>query len=179
MENDALKSAWQHTGTPLKSTTDLKSAMKESNHPVLKGIRRQLIFETVGFTLFLLVYYDFFDGDRKPLYANLVLAGAMLLVIGHNIIGYRLAGRGIKDSDIRQSLEERLSGIKAYAIASIATRVLVMTCLCIFFTSVVRLDTQRYQLLALIAVIFAIQIALLSRIWWKRIKRLKEVIADF
>lgn len=179
MEDDALKSAWQHTGTHRKSTTDLESAMKESNHPVLKGIRRQLVFETVGFTLFLLVYYDFFDGDRKPLYANLALVGAMLLVIGHNIAGYLLTTRGMKDSSIRRSLEERLSNIKNYAIASVAARVLVMTCVCIFFTSVVAPDTRRYLLLAAATVIFAAQIALLSRIWWRRIKRLKAIIAGF
>ncbi|ODS86521.1 MAG: hypothetical protein ABS46_00870 [Cytophagaceae bacterium SCN 52-12] len=179
MENDALKSAWQHIRTPRKSSTDLKSAMEEGNHPVLKGIRRQLLFETIGFTLFLLVYYDFFDGDRKPLYANLLLAGAMLLVIGHNIAGYRLAGRGVKDSSIRRSLEERLSRIKTYAVISVTSRVLIMACVCIFFISVVTLDTQRYRLLALIAVVFAIQITLLSRLWRRRIRRLKEVIADF
>ncbi len=179
MENDALKSAWQHTGIPRKSTADLESAMKESNHPVLKDIRRQLMFETVGFTLFLLVYYDFFDGDRKPLYANLALVGAMLLVIGHNIAGYLLTTRGMKDSNIRRSLEERLSHIKNYAIASVAARVLVMTCVCIFFTSVVALDTRRYLLLAVAALIFAAQIPLLWRIWWRRIKRLEKVIADF
>ncbi len=179
MENDALKSAWQHVRTPRKSSTDLKSAMEESNHPVLKGIRRQLVFETVGFSLFLLVYYDFFDGDRKPLYANLLLVGIMLLAIGHNIAGYLLTRRGMKDSNIRHSLEERLSSIKTYAVVSIVTRVLTMTCVCIFFTSVVTPDTRRYQLLALAAVIFTMQIALLSRIWWRRIKRLREVIADF
>lgn len=179
MENDALKSAWHHTGTPRKSTTYLESAIKESNHPVLKDIRRQLVFETVGFTLFLLVYYDFFDGDRKPLYANLLLAGAMLLVIGHNIAGYRLAARGMKDLDIRNLLEEHLSRIKTYAFVSISTRVLIMICLCIFFISAVSLDTHRYWLLALVAVILAVQITLLSRIWRGRIMRLKEIIAGF
>jgi len=179
MENDELKSAWQHIRTPRKSSTDLKSAMEEGNHPVLKDIRRQLLFETVGFTLFLLVYYDFFDGDRKPLYANLLLAGAMLLVIGHNIAGYRLVRRGVNDGSIRHSLEERLSHIKTFAFVSIAARVLIMTCMCIFFISVIAPDTQLYRLLAMVAAIFAIQITLLSRIWRRRIRRLKEVIADF
>ncbi|WP_261387669.1 hypothetical protein [Chitinophaga pinensis] len=33
-----------------------------------RKMRRQLLMETIAFILFLIVYYDFFDGDKKPVY---------------------------------------------------------------------------------------------------------------
>ncbi len=179
MENDALKSAWQDLPTPQKSNPELKSILHESAHPVLKGIRRQLLIELVGFTAFLLVYYDFFDGDRKPLYANMLLVSAMLLVMAHNIAGYLLTRRGIKGNTIRQSLEDRLGDMKTYAIVSVALRVLAAACLWFFFMSVVTFDAHRYWLLAVVVVLVLVQITALSRIWLGRLKRMREVIADF
>ena len=90
MEQDALKSAWQSMDANRKTNTELSTMMRESSHPVLKQIRKQLILETIAFTALLFVYYDFFDGDRKPFYANMLLVMAMLFVIAHNIMGYIL-----------------------------------------------------------------------------------------
>ena len=178
MENDALKSAWQGATTPRKSDTELKSILQK-NHPVLKGIRRQLVIETTAFAVFLSVYYDFFDGDRKPLYANVLLVSAILFVIVHNIAGYILTQRGVKGENIRQSLEDRLAGMKTYATVSVATRLLTAACLWGFFMSVITFDTTRYGLLAVLVVIAVIQIAVLSQIWLGRIKRMQEVIDGF
>ncbi|GAA4437364.1 hypothetical protein GCM10023091_16470 [Ravibacter arvi] len=179
MENDPLKSAWHNIATPQKNDAELTSILKESAHPVLKEIRRQLLFETVAFSLFLLVYYDFFDGDRKPLYANLLLVGVLLLVIGHNVAGYLIARRGITGSNIRQALTNRLSGMKTYAFVSVTLRVLSAAGLWFFFISVMDLDAHRYGLLALGMVIVSVQVFFLSRIWAGRIKRMKEAIAGF
>lgn len=179
MENDALKSAWQAIPTPRKSDAELKSALREGVHPVLKGIRRQLVIEAVAFAVFLSVYYDFFDGDRKPLYANIMLVGAMLFVIAHNIAGYLFARQRVGADSIRQSLEGRLARMKAYAAASIAARVLAGACLCLFFTSVIEFDASRYGLLAVVITVFAVQVAALSGLWRRRIRRMQEVIEGF
>ncbi|WP_257669801.1 hypothetical protein [Parapedobacter tibetensis] len=179
MENDALKSAWQGMDTPQKSNTELKSIMQESAHPVLKGIRMQLMIEIVGFTVFLLVYYDFFDGDRKPFYANVLLVSAMLFVIVHNIIGYVLTKRGVKGNNIKQSLEDRFSKMKTYAMVSIATRMLAAVCLWFFFLSVIKFNADRYWMLAVVVLVVVVQITVLSKIWVRRIKRMKEAIGSF
>ncbi len=178
MENDALKSAWQGSKTPRKSDTELKSILQE-NHPILKRIRRQLVIEAAAFAVFLSVYYDFFDGDRKPLYANVLLVSAILFVIVHNIAGYVFTRRGVKGENIRQSLEDRLSGMKTYAAVSVATRLLTAACLWGFFTSVITFDATRYGLLAVLVATAVIQIVILSRIWLGRIKRMQEVIDGF
>ena len=57
-------------------------------------MRRQLLIEIVSFAIFLSIYYDFFDGSQKPFWANVILVATILLVIGHNLIGYFLAKGG-------------------------------------------------------------------------------------
>ena len=121
-------------------------------------------------------YIYFFDGDRKPLYANVLLIGAMLFVIIHNIIGYMLTRRGIKGNNIKQSLEDRLSKMKTYATVSIATRMAAAICLWLFFISVIKFDVDRYWMLAAVILAVVAQLTVLSRIWKGRIKRMKGAI---
>lgn len=179
MEQDNLKSAWQDIDSVPKSNTEVKLMMRESAHPVLKRIRKQLILESAAFTVFLLVYYDFFDGDRKPLYANLLLVTAMLFIIMHNIIGYMLMKSRVKGHTIKLSLEEHLSKMKVYAVVSVASRALAAGCLLLFFTSVITFNADKYWILAAGILVCIIQITLLSRIWMKRIRQIKSTTDSF
>lgn len=176
MEHDTLKSAWQGITTNRKTNMELNSMMRESGHPVLKRIRKQLILETLSFTVLLFVYYDFFDGDRKPFYANVLLVTAILFVLLHNIVGYVLTKHPVKGNSIKQSLENQLLKLKAYAAVSVASRVLTVACLLLFFTSVITFTTDKYWMLAAIILLLVIQIALLSGIWMKRIGQLRSTI---
>src|SRR5690606_35479207 len=99
---DTLKSAWKGMGTEHTQQEKLRGMLLERRHPVLKDIRRQMILEVIIFSALLLVYYDFFDGDRKPLYANLLLAGALLFAVLHSIGGYLLARRKINGANLSQ-----------------------------------------------------------------------------
>jgi hypothetical protein len=179
MEQDALKSAWQGLATNQKSNMELSSMMREGGHPALKRIRKQLIMESVAFTAFLFVYYNAFDGDRKPFYANILLVMAMLFTILHNIVGYLLTKRPVKGSTIKQSLNNQLLKIKSFAAVSVASRVLTAVCLLLFFTSVITFNTNKYWLLAAIILLFVIQIIVLSGIWMKRVRQMKETINSF
>ena len=49
MENDDLKSLWKGIKTPEKDANQLSKMMKAKNHPVLKSIKRQAIFEFLAF----------------------------------------------------------------------------------------------------------------------------------
>ena len=45
MELNQLKSAWQGMGGPNKNNEELRKMLQENRHPVLKGIRLQMIIE--------------------------------------------------------------------------------------------------------------------------------------
>jgi hypothetical protein len=179
MEQDFLKSAWQGMAAVPKSKDAIKSMMLERTHPVLKRIRRQLIIEAAAFTVFLFLYYDFFDGNRKPVYANVLLVMGLLFVIIHNIIGYMLTRRPVTGNTIKQTLACNLTKMKTFAITSIIVRMLAAGCLLLFFIQAIRFTESKYWILIVIILVFIIQIVLLSRVWAKRINQLRGTINDF
>ena len=73
MEDDKLKSIWNSVPTAQKSNTELTEMLKERNHPVLKAIKKQALFELAAFSIFLFCYYSMFDGTEKPLLINFLL----------------------------------------------------------------------------------------------------------
>jgi cation transport ATPase len=179
MELDTLQSAWQNSEPAHKGNKEISEMMRERTHPVLKRIRRQMIIEGIAFTFFLFFYYDLFDGDRKPFYVNALLVAAMLFALVHTITGYKLAKGGVTGSTIKQALSNQLMKLKGYALISIISRVGVAGCLLFFFASIITFTTQKYWLLAAIILLFVIQLVILSGIWLKRIRQIKNAMESF
>lgn len=176
MDKDPLISAWGSAGAVRKNTPELTSMIREKDHPVLRSIRKQLLIETIVFGIFLFVYYDFFDGDRKPFYANLLLAGAMLLLIAHNIIGYLFTKRPLRGDNIKKSLIVYHQQLKRYAIISIMGRTLMAVCLLLFFTAEISFHGNKSWMLAVIILLFIVQLSLLSGIWNRRLGKIRRTI---
>ena len=178
MEQDALRSAWQAANTAPKNNNELIAMLREGQHPVLKHIRRQLIIEIIAYSILLFVYHDFFDGNRKTLFANLLIVAGMLLVITHNIIGYVFTKRSIKGNNIKQSLEHHLVSLKKHAVISVMCRALMIGCLLAFFVPAIHFNASKYWALTAIVAIFLVQLFALWGIWLKRIRNLKGVICN-
>lgn len=176
MEQDALISAWRSADAAQKNNAELLSMLREGQHPVLKHIRRQLIIETLAFSVFLFLYYNLFDGDRKPLYANLFIIGGMLLVIIHNVLGYAFTKRSFNGNNIKQSLEHYLVSLKKHALISIMCRALMAGCLLLFFTSVISFNASKFWALTAIVLMLLVQLMVLWDVWLRRIRKLKAVI---
>jgi hypothetical protein len=173
MKDDLLKSAWQNMPAE-KSLTPIREMLKENKHPVLKQMRRQLLFEGVAYLLFLFVYFDFFDGHEKPVYANILLVAAFVFALVNNVAGYRLANLRITGYNIRDLVNARISKLKVFVRVAISSRVLLATCLLIFFGSVITFTQSKVWILIGAVAIFSIQLIVLWRLWSARINRLKE-----
>lgn len=169
-------SAWQAAETTSKNNAELITMLKDGQHPVLKHMRRQLIIETIAFTIFLFLYYDLFDGDRKPMYANMFIITGMLIVIVHNIIGYIFTKSQLQGSNLKQSLELHLVSLKKHATISIICRALMASCLLLFFTSVMSFNANKFWSMVTIVLILSIQLIVLWSLWRKRIAKLKGTI---
>ena len=176
MELDELKSDWKNLTPDTKTGDALRQMVQKNSHPVLKGIRRQLVIETALFTVFLLIYYSGFEGSQKPLYANVLLVTAMLLVIGHNILGYLAAQNIVAGSDLKESLENYLAKVRRYAIVSVSSRAAASMCLLLFFSSTVTFSSGKLLILLGMILVIPVQVFFLSRIWRKRIRSLKKVL---
>ncbi|QEH42886.1 hypothetical protein [Chitinophaga sp. XS-30] len=175
---DQLKAAWKGIQTDKTAQAPLRAMLQENRHPVLKSIRRQMIIEIVAFSAILLVYYDFFDGDRRPFYLNLLLAGALLFAIVHSITGYRLARRKIAGDNLRQALEKALSSLQRFAVISVTSRITTAVCLLLFFCATITFNAAKYLLLAGLIVVLVIQGWILVRMWAKRIRQLRSTIGS-
>lgn len=173
---DDLKSAWK--GIPTESTKHeaLKNMLQEGKHPVLKSMRRQLLFEVICFSALLAVYYDFFDGDKKPLYLNALLVAAVLFAIVHSLAAYLLSRRKLGGNDLLSSLQRSLASLRTTAVLSVTSRVLTTTCLLLFFTAGITFTMQKYWVLIAMIPVFLIQGWFLTAIWRKRITRLRASI---
>lgn len=179
MELDALKSAWKNIEAPDKTSEEIQLMLKENNHPVIRGVRKQLLIEILGWSAFLLVYYTMFDGDRKPLVINLGLVIPILFSLAHNLTGYGLAKHFIPGTSIKESLQYYLSKVKMYAIISVVSRVFLWVGFLLFFTYNIRFTSSKYLILGIAIAIFLGQLTLLSRVWLTRLKKLKASLADF
>ncbi|KAA2240879.1 hypothetical protein F0L74_32635 [Chitinophaga agrisoli] len=180
MEQDPLKSAWQQaTGeSGNKQAGDLRAMAGKRSYPVLKGIRRQLTIECLGYAAFLLVYYDFFDGDKRPFFLNALLVAAVAFMLLHNAAGYWVIKDPLQAGSLQQSLQTYLQKLRQYAAVSITSRLLGIAALLIFFMASIHWTSTKYWILAGGLLVLALQLLLLYRIWAGRIKQLGGIVAE-
>ena len=181
MKLNDLKSDWKNAGKNFKSEADLRLMTKVINHPSIKKIRTKLIIEAIVLLFFLFIYYDWFDGDKKPFYANLSLVVGLLLYIFNDIIAYISITRPIpiRETNLKLSLQNYLMRIKRLSISSIIITFLYSISIIIFFTSVITF-TKEKGIILIFSVVIAVQFILLSsRMWTKWIKNLKLQVKDF
>ncbi|NLR79570.1 hypothetical protein [Chitinophaga eiseniae] len=176
---DHIKSYWDNTPTPNKNILEIQALAEKKTFPVLRSIRKQLTIEIVGYSAFLLAYYDFFDGHKKPLFLNLLLVAAVLLLLVHNVVGYTLSKRPVLGENLLDNLRKKSLQIKQYAVISISSKILAMAGIFSFFLGAgIQWDNARYAALAAIAGIVAIQGVLLWKVWAARVKRMNTTIAE-
>lgn len=174
MDDHSFKSAWNAAAAPHKTQERIKPFMQEKHHPVLKKMRVQLILETLFFTALLFVYYDIFDGHTKPLYANVLLALSMMLVIVHDIVEYVQIRRSSVAGSVQESLTKNINRLKKQGLFSIVLRGVNAVCFQLFFVSVIQFTTAKYWLLAFLLLVVIIQVCIMVRFHHSRMQQLQE-----
>jgi hypothetical protein len=178
MELQDLKSGWQNVDAPGKRDIDLLKMTRIKNHPTLKSIRAKFMIETIFFIFFLTVYYDWFDGDQKPISANILLGCSILFYIANNVIGYVSLFKKINGVNLKASLEIYLSRIRQLSVFSLICTCLYSVSFLLFFTSVIHFTKEKSFLLLGLGIVL-IQLLLWSqRIWNKWIKSLQQQVKD-
>src|SRR5688572_22001918 len=121
MELNEMKSQWQNAGSSSKNEADLQKMTQIMHHPSLKKIKRKLIIESIGLVIFLFVYYDWFDGDKKPFIANMFLVGSLMLYILNDVIGFISVAKLVVGTSVRLSIQNYLKRIKRLFVFSMIT----------------------------------------------------------
>lgn len=179
MGNDDLKTLWKEVKTPEKDANQLSNMLKAKNHPVLKSIKRQAVFEFLAFAIFLFCYYIMFDGSQKPLLINLILIFAVAFNMLNHLKGYRLQQQFRASENIKADLKSFAAKLKNYQIEVIICKVILVIGLMLFFTNGIEFTEKKWFAMAAITILFILQLALINNIWQKRITRIKLTIQDF
>jgi len=178
MKIDELKTAWNEIETPAKSAEEIKLMLQENRHPVLKGIRKQVIIELIGWSVFLACYYSMFDGGNKPLWMNVLLVVCVLFPLIHNLMSYGFTKYLIKGDTIRESVNNYLSNVKIYAGVSVISRALFASGLLLFLTYGIKFNEAKYFSLGVIVLLFLVQLGLLVNLWIKRLNKLNAIVTN-
>jgi len=179
MDLNELKSGWQKAGGAFKSETDLRRMTRIINHPSIKKIRTRLGIEIIALLFILFIYYDWFDGDKKPFYANLALVAGLLLYIVNNIIGFIWILKPVRKMNLKDGVEEYLIRVKRLSVFSVIVAFLYSISILIFFASTINFTKEKGLVLVFSSVIMFQLILLSFHVWRKRINRLKQQAADF
>ncbi|MGN7784081.1 hypothetical protein ACTJIJ_06130 [Niabella sp. 22666] len=179
MELNELRSGWKNTGNHLKSEKDLEKMTKMMNHPVVKRIKARLAIQLVVLLVCLFVYYDWFDGDQKPFYANLALTAGLVLYLLNDIVGYISLTRPVRNTNLKQSVMDYLARVKRLSFFSLLVTLLYSSSIVIFFTSTIVFTKEKWLVLLFSTIIVVQLIILSSKLWSRWIKKLHQQIADF
>lgn len=179
MELHELKSDWQNAGKAFKSEAELHQMTKIVNHPSLKKIRTKLIIDAILLLFILIVYYDWFDGNKKPFYANLALVVGLLFYIVTDVIGYISIASPVREVNLKLSIQKYLMSIRRLAIFSLIATILYSISIIIFFTSTIHFTKEKGLILVFGSVVVLQMILLSFRIMTKRIANLKRQLKDF
>ena len=179
MELEDLKSDWQNADVAFKNEADLLKMTRIKNHPSIKRIRTKLILETICFAFFLSVYYDWFDGDQKPMYANILLVSSLLLYIVNDVIGYVSIVKRMNGLDLKASLKKYLARIKQLSVFSLICTSVYSLFLLLFFTSVIHFTKEKSFILLFLVIVLFQMLFWSHRIWNKWIKSLQQQVKDF
>jgi multisubunit Na+/H+ antiporter MnhG subunit len=175
MELENLKSAYQNTGKVAFNKENVQKMISENNSPVAKSIKKQLLIETVLWTIFIAAYYDIFDGHLKSPFWNLLLVVAIAFVLVHNALGFYVINNPINGETVLESLKNYQNKIKNYAFFSIISRVFAIAILLGYFISTITFTKEKILFLSFIALIIPIQIYLLNQVWAKRKNQINSI----
>lgn len=141
-----------------------------NNHPALKRIRMQLIVESALGIIFLVFYYDFFDGHLRSTIWNVLLILAIGLIPVHNLLGYEVIKNPINGINVINSLKFYLGKIRRYSYVSIFARIFALIIIFGYFLSGLEsFETRHYWSVGLLLMPIGIQVYLLRQVWAKRI----------
>ncbi|OJV14495.1 MAG: hypothetical protein BGO21_17395 [Dyadobacter sp. 50-39] len=179
MNIDDLKSDWHRAGAETFSDKELAAMTRVRNHPTLRKLRIKFMTEIAALSALLLLFYDGFDGDRKPLAVNVVLMAGILLYIINNVLGYRHIQNPLVSGNLRDAVAKQANALKRLAILSLASSVLYAAALLFFLTYQTAFNQRKYIILSALIITFFLAFYYAWISWQRKIAHFRQLEADF
>ena len=179
MDINDLRSEWHNAGTGDVDVEKLKLMTKVNQHPVLKKLRTELFVNALVLIAFLSIYYDGFDGDKKPLLINAFLIASVIIYIGNNVFGYILIRNPVKAENIYVSIERHVGVLKRLSITTILSSILYATTFTLFFTVSLPSSPKKYIAIAVMILIFGAERYFNYMRWQEKIDHFRQLLNEF
>lgn len=179
MDLNELKSEWQKPQRSSFGEDELTRMAKLESQSRLLSVRRKLIIEATALTVFLFIYYDAFDGNLKPVYANGLLVTSLLMYITGNIFSYFFIKNPVEGPNLKLSLQIRMNKLKRIFAFSMVSSIIYATTLLLFFSSSVTWNTGKYYTAMLLILISSILFYFSFLTWKRKIAHFKQLLVQF
>lgn len=179
MKDDDLITMWNAIEVPEVTRTELLEMKRVQNQPVLKRIRRQLIFEASGFCLLIVLYYLCFANRGDDVDAGLLLITGLCLYLIQEVLVYRFFNRPQKGRSIPDTLRVYHSRLKVMTIVTIILQGLA-ACFVLFFLSfAIKMGDVRFWVLRGSALVLAGQWFMVARVWVIKLRKALGKALDY
>jgi len=174
-----MKTSWNAFKSDERSQEELWMMTQMARHPKLRRIRIKMMIEGLTLVGFLCTYYNLFDGQSKPLWANALLIVATIAFVANDLMSLYVLLNPIRNLQLMLSLKSFHVTLRRIHLSSIITSLAFACSLLLFFTSNLVFTLPKYALL------FGITASLLgftiwsNRIWLVRIKQIAETTSLF
>ncbi|WP_353719560.1 hypothetical protein [Dyadobacter sp. 676] len=179
MNIDDLKSDWHQAGHEPLSEKELAMMTRARNHPSLRKLRVKFMIEIAALTALLFLFYDGFDGARKPLAVNILLAISIALYILNNALGYFHIQNPAVSGNVREALAKQTHSLKVLAMFSMLSSVVYAGALLFFLAYQIIFTQHKYIILSGLILSFFILFYYSWIDWQRKIDHFRQLEADF
>ncbi len=174
-----MKASWQQAGTAPGNKLRMEGFLHNKKHlTVIWKVKLKLLVEAVFMVLLLLFFYDIFDGDQKPVYANVALVTGTMFYFCSNMLGYFAIRQVAEEQDICHSLKRLLQKLMRAKVFSLTAMLLFSLTLLLFFMSAVALTPQKLFLMAGFQTFVLVQVYLSGNMWNSRIRQIRQLLHE-
>lgn len=179
MDLDALKSEWKNLGEESpKQQEQIRKMAEKGGFKFIKHIKRRLLIEASAMFLLLFVYFDWFDGHLKPVWVNVLLGCSLVLLVGHDLLLYRMVNLHLQGVSLRQSLHRLLVDLRFQAKIATGLMGLFYIAFVTFLVINIEFTQTKLMMLSVILLIFGVGLWMTGRWWQKRIRNVKKCISE-
>ena len=179
MDFDHIQANWKKASTGNKSQRELWMMTQINQQPQIRRLKIKLIIEAMAIGVFLIAFYDGFDGQEKPLWATIFLIAAAAIYIMVRTRGVLLLRNPIKGENLKISLVRFKRDLLQMATISLLSSCLFGAAFITFFTSAIDLTREKYIVLIGMIVFLLLLVYLSSRNWLRKIKTIQRTLGEF
>ncbi|QCK14502.1 hypothetical protein [Mangrovivirga cuniculi] len=152
--------------------------IKLKSHPQLNRLKIKFIIEIVAISLFVVLYYDAFDGHQKPLLLNAILIFFALAYIISDLAGMYNLYNPVQKGSLVQSLLTFSNKIRFFGLLNTISAFLFGLAVIGFFVYGIEITGTKTLLITGFFIFLVVMTFIGWRIWKRRIRSIESIFIE-